>query len=98
MVINNWMTYDGRVVAMENMDHQHMSNIHHFINLIVPQYYSQGVRAEILFWLTKRFNGIILPYHPVPDFKQEKTYLQAKGYLQPNNDVVVNGKKIGCYE
>ena len=83
---------------MENMDHQHMSNIHHFINFIVPQYYSEGIRVEILKWLVQRFAGVILPYRPVPEFKEEKTYLRSKGYLQPNNDVVVNGEKIGSYE
>ena len=46
-----WITYDGRVVPMETMDHQHMSNIHHYINTTVPEYYDEDVREYITAWL-----------------------------------------------
>jgi len=83
---------------MENMSHQHMSNIYYFINKIVPQLYPDSVRQDINAWLQKRFGGIILPYHPVPNFIQEQAYLYQKGYLQENNEIVINGELIGSYE
>ena len=97
-MINFWITYDNRIVSMEEMDHQHMSNIHYYINNIVPYFYNDEVRKHIKKWLVKRFSGVILPYHPVPDFQFEKSHLKRMGYLQPNNDIVVGGIKIGCYE
>jgi len=98
MEITNWTTYDGRVASMEDMDHQHMSNIHHFINIVHPDFYPNSVKDEILRWLVQRFAGLILPYHPDPNFNSERVILRSKGYLQPNNDIVVNGEKVGCYE
>ena len=92
-----WRTYDGRVVPLETMDHQHMSNIHHFINTTVPEYYDKDTREYITAWLVRRFAGIILPYQPVPEFEFERARLQSKGYLK-GKEVVVEGQKIGCYE
>ena len=98
MAINYWGTYDGRIVSMEEMDHQHLSNIHFYVNVTCPEFYDDELRAWILGWLSRRFAGVILPYRPVSEFTFEKNRLQSKGYLQPNNDVVVNGEKIGGYE
>ena len=92
-----WTTFDDRVVPMETMDHQHMSNIHHYINTTVPEYYDEDIREYITAWLVRRFAGVILPYQPVPEFKFEKNRLLSKGYLK-DKDVVVNGRKIGSYE
>ena len=97
MEIINWTTYDGRVVSMKDMEHQHMSNIHYFINIVHPNFYPNSIKNEILRWLVQRFAGVILPYHPDPNFNEEKNFLRSKGYLQPNNDIVVEGEKIGCY-
>jgi len=49
-------------------------------------------------WLYKRFNGVILPYKPLHEFKFEISQLKLKGYLKDNNDVVVDGIKIGSYD
>jgi len=49
-------------------------------------------------WLNKRFDGVILPYKPVPEFKEEKRYLQHKGYLQENNKIIIEGQTVGNYE
>jgi hypothetical protein len=48
-------------------------------------------------WLLIRFDGIILPYHPVHEYLQERIYLTKMGYLKENNDIIVNGELIGKY-
>ena len=93
-----WITFDDRYVNMEEMSHQHMSNIWYFTRYIVPHLYSESVRNYVWSWLNKRFGGVILPYHPHPDFKEEKAYLQMMGYLKEDNRIVVNNQIIGTYE
>ena len=97
-MITHWMTFDRRIVTMKEMDHQHMSNIHHYTHTTVPEFYNDNLREEITKWLVKRFAGVILPYRPVPEFQFEKSHLRRMGYLQENNDIVVKGVKIGSYE
>lgn len=82
---------------MEEMSHQHMSNIYYFTKYIVPELYPQSIRNDIMNWLLVRFDGVILPYHPVHEFVQEQIYLSKMGYLRDNNDIVVNGELIGKY-
>jgi len=82
---------------MDEMSHQHMSNIYHFITSIVPTY-SVHVTNYIWAWLSERFDGEILEYHPDPNFKEEREFLKVRWYLQPNLDIIVNDKKIGSYE
>ena len=97
--MKKWKTFDGRVVTFEEMEHQHMSNIYWFINKVAPiNYYNDSIRKDIMFWLKKRFNGLILYYKPVPEFTQEKAYLLRKGYLKPDGMIVVDNQVIGCYE
>jgi len=96
-MLAGWITFDNRHVTMEEMSHQHMSNIYYFITLIVPQLYCNTTRTDVLMWLNKRFKGVILPYRPVPEFKEEKQFLQLKGYLQENNEIVVENQTIGSY-
>lgn len=93
-----WITFDGRVVTLEEMEHQHMSNIYWFITKILPNKYSDYIRQDIMLWLKKRFNGLILYYQPHPDFKKEINYLLRKGYLKPDGMIVVDNQVIGCYE
>jgi hypothetical protein len=97
-MLGGWITYDDRLINMEEMSHQHMSNIYHFINTIVPHLYPDCVREDITNWLVKRFGGIILPYNPHPDFHQERAYLKMMGYLNEKNEIVVNNQYIGRYE
>lgn len=97
-MLGGWITFDNRHVTMDEMSHQHMSNIYWFITLIVPQLYCNSTRTDVLMWLNKRFDGVILPYKPVPEFKEEKQYLQHKGYLQENNKIIIEGQTVGNYE
>ena len=95
---NVWTTFDDRTVEMKKMEHQHMSNIWYYITKVVPQLYNDSTRTYIKSWLDKRFDGVILPYHPHPDFKNEKMYLEHKGWIQSNGDIVINNIKIGSYD
>jgi len=33
--MTHWMTFDNRIIPMETMEHQHMSNIHHYMNVVI---------------------------------------------------------------
>lgn len=92
---NKWITFDNRIIKMNEMSHQHMSNIHHYITIIVPSIYNLNTRNYIDQWLMKRFNGVILDYQPHRQFKEEFNYLNHKGYIKPDGSIVVNGKRIG---
>lgn len=92
-----WQTWDKRLVDMENMTHQHMSNIHYYMNLIHPTIYPKNQKIEIRKLLMYKF-GYILPYRPDPDFIHERGMLSKLGYLVNNTDIVVHGHKIGSYE
>ena len=96
-MVKGWITYDNRAVTMEEMTHQHMSNIYYFTKFIVPELYPQSVRDDIMKWLLIRFEGVILPYRPDHGFIQEQAYLAKMGYLKENNDIIVNGEIIGKY-
>ena len=96
-MIKGWITWDNRLVMLNTIDHQHLSNIYYYINYTLPEYYPQSVKDEIQGILQKRFKGIILPYKPRPEFKEERIFLLNKGYLLSNNDIVVDGIKLGNY-
>lgn len=90
-----WRTFENKTVRMEEMEHQHMSNIYFFINYIVPELYGDATRLELMEWINLRFAGMILPYQPRIDFKFEIDYLREKGYLRRDNHIVVNNRIIG---
>ncbi len=96
-MITHWQTWNDRVVDMATISHQHISNIYHFINTIVPHLYLDSVRNDINTVIQSRFNGVILQYAPHPDFHNEKLYLKRMGYLKSNGEIIVNNKKIGAY-
>ena len=97
-MIKGWLTFDNRIVLMKDISHQHLSNIHHYINTTMPEWYDDSTRKEISDLLQTKFNGVILPYVPHPGFVFEKEVLQKKGFLQPDNNIIIEGIKIGCYE
>lgn len=90
-----WITFDNRIVSLNEMSHGHMSNIYHYINHIMPEIYTQKVKDDISYWLNKRFKGVVLDYIPHKDFHLEHDYLKTKFYFQCDNSIVVNGEKIG---
>ena len=91
-----WQTWDNRLVDIQNMSHQHMSNIHYYQNLIYPKIYPKSQKNWIRTRLMENF-GKILPYRPDPQFIFERGMLSKLGYLVNNVDIVVHGNKIGSY-
>ena len=92
-----WGTWDGRWFDFNKLSHEHLSNIHYFMNLISPKIYEKDFRDLVREILLTKY-GKILPYRPDPKFKGEIDYLRRLGYLKPNGDIIVNGLKIGWYE
>jgi len=93
-----WGTFDNRIIKLDEMSHQHISNIFWFIHKIVPENYCESTKEEILNTIKERFEGYVLCYRPLPEFKQEREYLLHKGYLRPDNFIVVDTKIIGFYD
>jgi len=77
------------------MSHQHLSNIVHYYKYVCNTHL--GTRDIINEEITKRFGGILLPYHPLISFVSEIDYLKQEGYTtgEPNADIIVKGKWIG---
>jgi hypothetical protein len=97
MKVQGWETYDGRRITMNEISHQHLSNIYYYTHFTMAQYYPQWVREDIVEWLKIRFGGVILPYKPVNEFEFERKRLATLGFLRPNGEIVVYGKKLGAY-
>ena len=94
-----WQTFEGQRKKISDIDHQHLSNIHYWMNLTFPGYEPEIVN---LFQgeLNKRFAGEILPYRPLRRFKMEMDILQEKGWLLPKqsgigHNIIINGQWIG---
>lgn len=98
--IFKWKTFEGVVKNIYEIDHQHLSNIHFFINLTAPEWYDDSTKTIIENELRERFNGKVMPYRPLRRFKAEMDNLQSKGYLVPKkdgdgHDIIVDGDWIG---
>lgn len=92
-----WGSWDGKIQVLKYIDHQHLSNIHYYMNLVHPEYYEKELKMMVREILMERY-GKILPYRPCPEFAYEKIRLTALGYLDRHGDVTVDGHKIGSYE
>ena len=97
MVIG-WQTYDGRQILKDNISHQHLSNIYYYTHFTMAEYYPDAIRKLVIEWLHERFNGVILPYKPVPEFEFERVRLTQLNAIQPNGDIVMQGRKLGTYQ
>jgi len=71
MIKKGWQTYDGRIVNLNKISHQHLSNIYYYTHYIMAEYYPESVRDDINQLLEDRFDGKIFPYKPDSKFKEE---------------------------
>jgi len=92
-----WKTWDNRLIEYGRLTWQHLSNIHYYMNIVHPEFYSKIDKNSVKHTLYTKYGGI-LPYHPDHRFDYEKIRLVALGYLKNNGDIVVNENKIGWYE
>lgn len=90
-----WVTFDNNKVNLEEIDHQHLSNIYYFINILFPVHYDESTKLLVGNILHKRFNDHILPYRPNIRFRNEIQYLMGQGFLKFDGTIVINGNCIG---
>jgi hypothetical protein len=95
-MLKGWITWDNRSIPIEEITHQHLSNIYYYTHFVLSKQYHATTKHEVYMELMKRF-GSILPYRPDVRFVQEQIYLQELGYLRDNNDIVIQGKIVGKY-
>lgn len=96
--MTEWGSFNGKTHTLETMDHQHISNISWYYTVLIGVNYQNRTLKLVMDEIERRFNGEILPYRPMANFKREIDLLKHKGYIQDNGlneDIVVNGEKIG---
>lgn len=79
-----WTTWEGNVKTVEEIDHQHLSNIYWFNIVLYNRIYLFVVKE-----LHRRFDGELLPYIPDVRFENEIRSLEKKGFVS-----YINGKRI----
>lgn len=96
--MTKWGSFNGKTHTVETMDHQHISNISWYYKLLVGVTRRERTLEFIMTEIERRFDGEILPYRPMASFRTEIDMLRGKGYIQDNGlneDIIVNGEKIG---
>lgn len=73
-------TYDGRETDYSTMTQQHLSNIFWYNHILMNGNFDN----ELLRQIDTRFNGKILSYKPVLNFKLEIKALYKRGFLKFN--------------
>jgi len=87
----SWTTWEGRRLTVDQIDHQHLSNIYWFNVLLYNRVYLFIVEE-----LQKRFNSVLLPYRPDVRFDNEIRSLDKKGFLYEGGRLIMyNGVVIG---
>lgn len=87
------VTFDGKQINVTQMKHSHVSNSYWYSKIIKDDQFDLWERV-----INERFDGVVLPYQPHPNFKNEFTFLLDSGYLISTSygyDVVFENKKIG---
>lgn len=88
-----WETFYGAKIGIEQLSHQHLSNILWYWEIIIKEPAPKQIRDE----LVKRFGNIRLPYHPLISFVNEINILFENGYITDklNSDIIVSGLWVG---
>jgi len=81
-----WNTATGRKIPFNDLDHQHLSNIIWFYELLHNYEFK-----EMRDLLNQRFDGVLLDFKPLP-IPNELRALHLKGMLT-NNGLII--KRIG---
>lgn len=93
----SWITFQGREVTLETIDHQHLSNAYWFLRI----YHQTPIEelSEFQEVLDRRFNGQLLPYRPHSAFREEIRFLRDKNMLRRKShnhyEIEWNGDVIG---
>jgi len=81
------MTFDGRVVSLDEISHEHLSNIYWFNKLINAAWndvsgwkaYEHKLVTKVL---AEKWNSVLLNYSPHRNSKEEIKLLDERGYLE----------------
>ena len=95
-----WTTFDGVKIKVEDLDSQHLCNIHYFMKYVNPGFYDKSIKHLIACEIDRRLDGNLLPYKPLRRFAGEINYLKQKNWLvedRENNKtlVIIDGEIIG---
>lgn len=97
MVQEHWETFEGEVVSLDTIDHQHISNCYWFLTIIHNA--KAHELSNLLLKIKTKFNSVILPYRPHIRFKKEIECLSKLGCLKPVDynlvEIWYNGNKVG---
>lgn len=85
MPILTWETFEGKIASLDTVTHQHISNCYWFL-VILWRFQGNITKQLILSEIINRFAGVILPYRPKIEFKQEVIALLNKGHIKFIND------------
>lgn len=87
------VTFDGKIIDVTMMKHSHVSNSYWYSKIIKDDQFDLWERV-----IAEKFDNVILPYQPHPDFKNEFNFLMENGYLISTSygyDVLFSKIKIG---
>ena len=87
------ITFDGKQINVTQMKHSHVSNSYWYSKIIKDDQFDLWERV-----IREKFDGVVLPYQPHPNFESEFTFLLDNGYLISTSygyDVVFENEKIG---
>ncbi len=93
-----WVTHNGVSVSIDEIDHQHLSNLYWYAEVVcqVP------ALKEVVDRINVEFGGQYLPYKPKSTFKLEIDFLESRGYLSWKEsdgiryaDIIYGGHVIG---
>ena len=86
------VTFDGRNLEYNELPHQHLSNIYWFNTVLHKREHLHDY--DLMVNLENRFGGIILPYKPLVEFKEEIAALKELGHTW-NNHIIHDNKVVG---
>jgi hypothetical protein len=85
-----WKTALGEIKKFSELDHQHLSNILWFREIMNHKNLSNCmVQRELQRELEKRFNGVRLPWKPLP-VSNEIHWIKQETHIRPNGDILGN--------
>lgn len=83
--MSKWRTADGRDISLDEMTHQHASNIIWFYDIFLKVDHKVIRRL-----INEKFNGVVLPFKPLP-IPNELSDMYKLGLITSNGDII---KKI----
>ena len=80
--MSKWRTADGRDISLDEMTHQHASNIIWFYDIFYKL--NHKVIRQLI---NEKFNGVVLGFKPLP-ITDELRNLYKMGMITSNGDIV----------